>query len=48
MNFFKKYKSIFSVVLLVLIVIAIGFVAVTIRLNSKKKKYGTVRRYKRF
>ena len=48
MNFFKKYKSIFSVILLILVVIAIGFIAVTIRLNSKKKKYGTVRRYKRF
>ncbi len=47
-NFLKKYKSIFALIALVLLILIIVFIAVTIRLNSKKKKYGTVRRYKRF
>lgn len=46
--FLKKYKTIFALIALILLVLIIIFIAITIRLNSKKKKYGTVRRYKRF
>ena len=47
-KFLKKYKNIFAIIALILLILIIVFIAVTIRLNSKKKKYGTVRRYKRF
>lgn len=47
-DFLNKYKSIFFIIVLVVVVLLIVFIAVTIRLNSKKKKYGTVRKYKRF
>ncbi len=48
MAFLKKHKNVFTIIALILVFIVIMFIAVTIRLNSKKKKYGTVRRYKRF
>ena len=46
--FLQKYKTLFALIALILLVLIIIFIAITIRLNSKKKKYGTVRRYKRF
>ncbi len=47
-SFFKKNKTYFLIGLAVLFFLFIVFIAITVRLNSKKKRYGTVRRYKRF
>lgn len=47
-RFFKKYKNIFLGVLVLIILVVIVFAAAVIRLNSKRKKYGRVRKYRRF
>lgn len=47
-DFLQAYKNIFIAALLVLFIVVIIFIALTVRLNSKKKKYGKVKRYKRF
>ena len=47
-RFLVKHKSIFIAVCLIVMIFIIVFIAITIRLNSKRKKYGRVKRYKRF
>ena len=47
-DFFKKYKTIFFLCFFALFVMLIIFIAITVRLNSKKKRYGSVKRYRRF
>lgn len=47
-GFFKKYKTVFFLCFFALFVILIVFIAITVRLNSKKKRYGSVKRYRRF
>ncbi len=47
-NFFIKYKTFFFLGLFALFILLIVFIAVTVRLNSKKKRYGAVKRYRRF
>ncbi len=47
-NFLIKYKVYFFFGLAGLFFLLIVFIIITIRLNSKKKRYGTVKRYKRF
>ena len=47
-RFLIKYKNYFLGGLAVIVLLIIVFIAVTVRLNSKKKKYGRVRHYKRF
>lgn len=46
--FFKKYKTVFFLCFFALFVLLIIFIIITIRLNSKKKRYGSVKRYRRF
>ena len=43
-----KYKDRSIIIHVVLALFVIVFIALTIRLNSKRKKYGKVKRYKRF
>lgn len=45
--FFQNRKTI-AAVLLGIVLVIIGFIIAIIRLNSKRKKYGRVRNYKRF
>lgn len=47
-DFLNTYKNIFIALILVAFIVVIIFIALTIRLNSKKKKYGKVKKYKRF
>ena len=47
-RFLVKHKNIFIAVSLIVMIFIIVFIAITIRLNSKRKKYGRVKRYKRF
>lgn len=47
-DFFVKYKTFFFLGLFALFILLVIFIAVTVRLNSKKKRYGTVKRYRRF
>ncbi len=46
--FFKRYKTVFFLCFFALFVLLIIFIIITIRLNSKKKRYGSVKRYRRF
>ena len=47
-DFFRRNKKVIAAILLIIVAIVIIFVIAVIRLNSKKKKYGRVRNYKRF
>jgi len=47
-EFLKKHRKIIAAIVLIILVLVIFFIFSIIRLNSKKKKYGRVRNYKRF
>ncbi len=47
-DFFEKNLKYIAFGALIFVVLLIIFIAVVVRLNSKKKKYGRVRNYKRF
>jgi len=47
-DFFVKNKTVFFLIGLILFILLVIFIAITVRLNSKKKRYGAVKRYRRF
>lgn len=47
-EFLSEHKKLIAAIVLALLLVIIGFIFAVIRLNSKRKKYGKVRNYKRF